>query len=72
MSHIDAIAYIPLLCTALIAVFLCVLLAIIKIRNTAKVSFISFLSLLVLAFASINTMLEGARRTLKETKTEVS
>ena len=57
LSRIDAIAYIPLLFTAAIAFFLCVLLAAIKIRNTAKVSFISFLSLLVLAFACINTVL---------------
>lgn len=57
MSQTDAIAYIPLLFTAVIAIFLCVLLAVIKIRNTAKVSFISFLSLLALAFACVNAVL---------------
>lgn len=57
MSQIDAIAYIPLLCIAALAFFLCVLLAIIKIRNTAKVSFISFLALLLLAFACISMAL---------------
>ena len=46
-----------MLFTAAIAFFLCVLLAVIKIRNTANVSFISFLALLVLAFACINTVL---------------
>lgn len=56
MPRTDAIAYIPLFCTAGIALILCILLAIIKIRNTAKVSFVSFLSLGIVIFACLHTV----------------
>ncbi|MCR5724152.1 MAG: SpoIIE family protein phosphatase [Treponema sp.] len=49
--------YVPLLTIAVIAVFLAVVLAIIKVRNTAKVSFISFLALAVLAFSCVNLII---------------
>jgi phosphoserine phosphatase RsbU/P len=56
LSGIDAIAYIPLFCTALAALVLCVFLIIIKIRNTAKVSFIVFLTLAIELTGCINTI----------------
>ena len=55
----DTITIIPLICTALVVAFLFVLLVIIKIRNTAKVSFISYLALLVLAFACVRTIVRS-------------
>lgn len=56
LSDLDAIAYIPLICTALAALVLCVFLIVIKIRRTAKVSFISFLSLGILIAGCIHTI----------------
>ncbi|MDE6350841.1 MAG: GAF domain-containing protein, partial [Treponemataceae bacterium] len=55
MSNLDAIAYIPLIAIAVVALVLAAFLVIIKIRNTAKVSFISFLSLLILVIACAYT-----------------
>lgn len=57
MFDSDAVAYIPLLLTAVVAAVICVFLAVIKRRNTAKVSFISFLALLVLIGACVYTAL---------------
>ena len=56
MSNLDAIAYIPLIATAVVALVLVAFLVIIKIRNTAKVSFISFLSLLIIIGACAYTV----------------
>ncbi|MBQ0051482.1 MAG: SpoIIE family protein phosphatase [Treponema sp.] len=53
----EAISYIPLFCTAGIALIIGVLITIIKIRNTAKVSFISYLTIAVMIFACIYTAL---------------
>lgn len=49
----DALSYIPLYATAVTAVIIGILITIIKIRNTAKVSFISYFALAVLIFAYI-------------------
>lgn len=49
-------SYIPLIAIVLSLLVVCAFLVIIKIRNTAKVSFISFLSLLVFAFACLHTI----------------
>lgn len=49
---------IPLICTAFIALVVAVLLTIIKIRKTAKVSFITYLSLAVIIFACIKSVLD--------------
>ncbi|MBQ4379134.1 MAG: SpoIIE family protein phosphatase [Treponema sp.] len=51
----DAISYIPLFATAFVAVAIGVLLTIIKIRKTAKVSFISYFALAVVIFACVYT-----------------
>lgn len=51
----DAISYVPLFCTAAIAVVIAVLITIIKIRKTAKVSFIAYFALAVVIFACIYT-----------------
>ncbi len=51
----DAISYIPLFCTAVVSVLIGVLLTIIKIRRTAKVSFIAYFALAVIIFACIYT-----------------
>ncbi len=56
MSY-DAIAYIPLIFTTVTAFLIFILLAVIKIRNTAKVSFISFFSAGLLAGACIYAVL---------------
>lgn len=55
MFNSDAVAYIPLFGTAILAIILFIFLAIIKIRNTAKVSFLSFLSIGIIIFACIYT-----------------
>lgn len=57
MKGIDQFAYIPLLAIALVLVAISVFLVVIKIRNTAKVSFISILSLLIVAFGCLHTVL---------------
>ena len=64
MSNLDAIAYIPLFATAVIALAILVFLIIIKIRNTAKVSFISFLSLAIIIFACIYTIIKPSIMTI--------
>jgi sigma-B regulation protein RsbU (phosphoserine phosphatase) len=51
----DAISYIPLFGTAVVALAIAVLLTVIKIRKTAKVSFISYFAIAVLIFACIYT-----------------
>lgn len=56
MSNLDAIAYIPLIALAVIALVIAAFLVVIKIRNTAKVSFISFLSLLIIIGACAYTI----------------
>ena len=53
----DSIAYIPLFATAIICAVIFVFLAITKARNTAKVSFLSFLSLTILIFGCVYTAL---------------
>ncbi len=58
MSELDAIAYIPLICTAFVALILCIFLLIVKLRNTAKVSFISFLSLAVVIAGCVHTVFD--------------
>jgi len=55
--YTDVIANIPLICTAVLAILIGVFLVIIKIKNTAKVSFISYLTLAVLIFACIRNVL---------------
>lgn len=55
--YTDAIANVPLICTAVLAVAIEVLLVIIKIRKTAKVSFISYFALAILIFACIRSIL---------------
>lgn len=57
--YTDTIASIPLICTAVVAVFLCVLLVIIKVRNTAKVSFITYLALAVVVFACVRAIVRS-------------
>lgn len=52
----EAVSYIPLYATAGVAVIIGILITIIKIRNTAKVSFISYLALGVTVFACIYTV----------------
>lgn len=54
--HTDVIANIPLICTAFLAVVICVLLIIIKIRKTAKVSFISYFAIAVLFVACVKAI----------------
>ncbi len=56
LSNLDAIAYIPLFAAALIALTLAAFLVVIKVRNTAKVSFISFLSLALIAGGCLYTI----------------
>lgn len=57
LSNLDAIAYIPLIATAVAALVLAAFLVVVKIRNTAKVSFISFLSLLIIVAACVHTVM---------------
>lgn len=57
MFNSDAIAYIPLFGTAIIVAVIFVFLAVIKARKTAKVSFLSFLSLAVFAFGCVYTII---------------
>lgn len=57
MFNSDAVAYIPLFGTAILSSVLFVFLAIIKSRNTAKVSYLSFLSLAIVIGASVYTAL---------------
>lgn len=52
----EAVSYIPLFGTAGVAVIIGILITIIKIRNTAKVSFISYFALAVLVFACLYTI----------------
>lgn len=52
----EAVSYIPLFATAGVAVIIGILITIIKIRNTAKVSFISYLALAVTVFACLYTV----------------
>ena len=56
MFNSDAIAYLPLLGTAILATILFIFLAVIKTRKTAKVSYLSFLSVLILIFDCIYTI----------------
>ena len=49
----EAIANIPLICAAVFALGIGVLLAVVKVRNTARVSFIFFLSLIALIVACV-------------------
>ena len=51
----DAISYVPLFCTAVVAIIIAVLITVIKIRKTAKVSFIAYFALAVIIFACIYT-----------------
>ncbi len=51
----DAISFVPLFATAFVAVAIGVLLTIIKIRKTAKVSFIAYFALAVVIFACVYT-----------------
>ena len=51
----DAISYVPLFCTAFVAIAIAVLLTVIKIRKTAKVSFIAYFALAVVIFACVYT-----------------
>ncbi len=57
MFSSSAFTYIPLVCTAGILVIVGILITIIKIRKTAKVSFISYLALLTVIFACVYTLL---------------
>lgn len=57
MFNSDAIAYIPLFGTAILFSVLFVFLAIIKIRKTAKVSLLSFLSILIVIADCVYTAL---------------
>ncbi len=52
----EAVSYIPLFGTAGVAVIIGILITIIKIRNTAKVSFISYFALAVMIFACLYTI----------------
>ncbi|MBR1715241.1 MAG: SpoIIE family protein phosphatase [Treponema sp.] len=52
----DTIANIPLIFTAVLAVFIIALLVVTKIRKTAKVSFISFFALIVLIVACVRAL----------------
>ncbi len=58
MFNSDAIAWIPLFGTAVLAAILFVFLIIIKSRKTAKVSYLSFLALLIVIAASVYTALK--------------
>lgn len=58
MFNSDAIAWIPLFGTAVLAAILFVFLVIIKSRKTAKVSYLSFLALLIVIAASVYTALK--------------
>ena len=51
----DAISYIPLFGTAAVSILIAVLLTIIKVRKTAKVSFIAYFALAVIIFACTYT-----------------
>ena len=64
MSNLDAIAYIPLFAIAIIAIALCAFLIAIKVRNTAKVSFISFLSLALIVVGCIYTAVSPSLMTI--------
>ena len=64
MSNLDAIAYIPLFAIAIIAIALCSFLIAIKVRNTAKVSFISFLSLALIVAGCIYTAVSPSLMTI--------
>lgn len=55
--NFDSFAYIPHLATAFIALALCVLLVIIKVRNTAHVSYVMFVSLFLLLAGVIYTLM---------------
>ena len=57
MFNSDAIAYIPLFGTAILAAVLFIFLVIIKTRKTAKVSYLSFLALLIVAADCVYTAL---------------
>lgn len=57
MSTSYAIVYISLFCIAFISLAISILITVIKIRNTAKVSFISYFSLLAVIFACIYTVI---------------
>jgi len=52
----DLLSYIPLLCIAVFAACLCVLLFIVKLRKVAKVSFVVFLSLFIIIFGCVRTV----------------
>lgn len=58
MFNSDAIAWIPLFGTAVLTAILFVFLVIIKSRKTAKVSYLSFLALLIVIAASVYTALK--------------
>ena len=53
----NTIANIPLICIAVIAIIVAVLITIIKIRKTAKVSFIFYLAIAVVVYASIKAVI---------------
>lgn len=57
MSTSYAIVYISLFCIAFISLAISILITVIKIRNTAKVSFISYFSLAAVIFACIYTVI---------------
>lgn len=57
MFSSSAFTYIPLICTVAILIIVSILITIIKIRKTAKVSFISYFAILVVIFACIYTIL---------------
>ncbi len=52
-NNIDAIAYIPLIATSVVALILCVFITIIKIRKTAKISFITYLVILTFIVSNL-------------------
>lgn len=52
----STIANIPLICTVVAAVAIAVLITVIKIRGTAKVSFVFYLSIAVVVYASIKAL----------------
>lgn len=56
MFRSDAIAYLPLLGTAILATVLFVFLAVIKGRKTAKVSYLTFLALVILISDCVYTV----------------
>lgn len=55
--NFDTFAYIPLIATAVLATVMCVLLAVVRIRNTARVSYILFLVLIIVVVGVLRVVL---------------